>query len=233
MQPVPENFKRLLLAELSTRIPESAGTLPAMASDHRQPARQFRARWRSHPVLTGAAGMAGAAALGISLLVVGSSPAAAWTVTKEHDGTIAITIRQLNQPNALREELRRDGAPVDFNGPLAFTRQGTPNLACIRPMSPALRRALSVRTSADPHAAALLVRPSAIPRGDTLSIYWAAYSPQGFTGSKMEAWIALPAAGNSRPGRHKAVRTYQIPLTISGDFAFQASFVDSSGRCVQ
>jgi hypothetical protein len=211
---VPEHFKQQLLAELTGRVPENAGELPALADS--RPARGYRPRWRRHPVL--AAGMAAAAtATAISLLVVNLNPAAAWTVTKQPDGTVAVTIRQLDHPNQLVRELRHDGVRASFQSPPYVTARGTIDRGCFRRASPALRRALTVATSSDPHAAALLLRPSAIPHGVTLQIYWAGYSPVGFRHTKPSAMVG----------------THTIPLTISGDFAFAAAFVNSAGRCVR
>jgi hypothetical protein len=195
--------------------------------------RALRRRRQLSAIGTAAAAGAAGTTLAVSLLIAGSSPAAAWTVTKEPDGTVAVTIRDLNHPNALVRKLQQDGVRANFDGPPTFTPQRAIDLACLRPMTPALHRALSVRASADPHVAALLLRPSARPPGTTLSIYWAGYSPRGYAHTKQEAWVSTLGPSSSRPGAPKVVKKYKIPLTSSGDFAFQAAFVNSAGRCVQ
>jgi hypothetical protein len=80
-----------------------------------------------------AAGAAGAAiAAGLALVVAalvpgsgGSTDAAqltAWTVTRQADGNIAVTIRQLKDPAGLQATLRADGVPAS----VTFTRQQNP-----------------------------------------------------------------------------------------------------------
>ena len=64
-----------------------------------------------------AAGAAGTA-LAAARLVQGAGPAtssptrvslAAWTATREPGGTVAVTIRNLNNPNGLMRKLQHDG----------------------------------------------------------------------------------------------------------------------------
>jgi hypothetical protein len=112
--------------------------------------RAVRAR-RRIPVLAGALAVVAAAALAVSALLPGAhQPApqlsirpaqlAAWTVTRQADGTIRVTIRELRDPAELQRQLRADGAPA------SVTLAGQENRAC-RPYlaSPTLRkRVLSI-----------------------------------------------------------------------------------------
>jgi hypothetical protein len=94
-----------------------------------------RAR-RRLPVLTGAlAAVAGAALAVTTLLPGGHQPAshpssqptaqlAAWTVTRQPDGTIRVTIRELRDPAELQHQLRADGVPA------SVTLAGQENPAC-------------------------------------------------------------------------------------------------------
>src|SRR5580658_1916097 len=95
-------------------------------------------------------GAAGALAVvaGVAVLAVTAlSPAspqpgarlAAWTVVKQSDGNIDVTIRQLSDPAGLQSTLRSDGLPavVDFNG--------QPNPAC--QLYPPISRGLGDRKS--------------------------------------------------------------------------------------
>jgi hypothetical protein len=108
---------------------------------------------RRIPVLTGAlAVVAGAAALALTTLLPGvhqpiprpgtlpSAQLAAWTVTRQADGTIRVTIRELRDPAELQRQLRADGVPA------SVTLAGQENPSCRPyPASPALRkRVLSI-----------------------------------------------------------------------------------------
>ena len=113
--------------------------------------RAVRAR-RRIPVLTGALAVVAGAALAVTTLLPGghqpsprSSPRpaaqlAAWTVTRQPDGTIRVTIRELQNPAELQRELRADGLPA------SVTLTGQENPACLPyPASLALRkRVLSI-----------------------------------------------------------------------------------------
>jgi hypothetical protein len=118
--------------------------------------RAVRAR-RRIPVLAGAlAAVAGAALAMTTLLPGGHQPApqpgtlpdqlAAWTVTRQADGTIRVTIRELRDPAELQRELRADGVPA------SVTLAGQQNRACRPyPASPALRkRVLSITVDVIP-----------------------------------------------------------------------------------
>jgi hypothetical protein len=135
--------------------------------------RAIRARRR----MTGAAGLlavVAGAAVAVTALVPSSHPAghqdtarlAAWTVTKQADGSIDVTVRQWRDPARLQATLRADGVPAVVTPP--------PNPAC-RPYpagrgllgrvarfhTPALRPASRI---------VLVIHPSALPGGAGLSI---------------------------------------------------------------
>ena len=81
--------------------------------------RTVRAR-RRIPVLAGALAVAAGAAVAVTSLHPGTPPAshqptaplAAWTVAKQSDGTIQVTIRELSNPAGLQRKLRADGVPA-------------------------------------------------------------------------------------------------------------------------
>jgi hypothetical protein len=110
----------------------------------------MRAR-RRIPVLAGALAVVAAAALAVPTLLPsaprpaprpGTLPAqlAAWTVTRQADGTIRVTIRELRDPAELQRQIRADGVPA------SVTLIGQENPACRPyPAGPALRkRVLSI-----------------------------------------------------------------------------------------
>jgi hypothetical protein len=130
--------------------------------------------------IRGAAG-ALAMAAGVAVLAVTAlSPAshqpsaqpgaqlAAWTVVKQSDGNIDVTIRQLRDPAGLQSTLRSDGLPtvVDFNG--------QPNPAC--QLYPPISRALGMRIvqpqrpGARTGGTVLIIHPSAVPSGAGVQI---------------------------------------------------------------
>jgi hypothetical protein len=81
--------------------------------------RAVRAR-RRIPILAGALAVAAGAALAMTSLLPGSpqashpstAPLAAWTVAKQSDGTIKVTIRELSNPAGLQHQLRADAVPA-------------------------------------------------------------------------------------------------------------------------
>ena len=85
----------------------------------------MRAR-RRVPVLAAALAVAAGAAVGVTALTpaqhqAGRPPGAqlaAWTVVKQADGTVSVTLRQLRDPGGLQRRLRADGVPasVTFSG---------------------------------------------------------------------------------------------------------------------
>jgi hypothetical protein len=81
--------------------------------------RALRAR-RRIPVLAGALTVAAGAAVATTSLLPSTPqtshqptvPLAAWTVAKQSDGTIQVTIRRLSNPAGLQRQLRADGVPA-------------------------------------------------------------------------------------------------------------------------
>jgi hypothetical protein len=82
-----------------------------------------RARRRIPVLAAGLAVVAGAAVAVTVLLPAGHQPRvqlAAWTVVKQADGTVTVTLRELRDPAGLQRRLRADGVPasVTFSGQL-------------------------------------------------------------------------------------------------------------------
>jgi hypothetical protein len=157
--------------------------------------RRVRAR-RRIPVLAGALAVVAAAALTVTTLLPGGHqpgtlpPAqmAAWTVTRQADGIIRVTIRELRDPAELQRQLHADGVPA------SVTLAGQENPACRPyPASPALRkRVLSITfdvipvphqgpppSTLPPQPNLILVfhiNPSALPAGTGVQIA-SSYAP--------------------------------------------------------
>jgi hypothetical protein len=100
--------------------------------------------------LAGVVALAAAAALAVTTLLPGGHQAsprppaaqlAAWTVTRQADGSIRVTIRELRNPAGLQSKLRADGVPA------SVTLIGRENPSCRRyPASRALARKVFSRT---------------------------------------------------------------------------------------
>jgi len=81
--------------------------------------RAVRAR-RRIPGMAGALAVAAVAAFGVTALLPAShqpghrpgAQLAAWTVAKQADGTVYVTIRELRDPAGLQSKLRADGIPA-------------------------------------------------------------------------------------------------------------------------
>jgi hypothetical protein len=146
--------------------------------------RAVRAR-RRVTGLAGVVALAAGAALAVTTLLSGGHQAsprppaaqlAAWTVTRQADGSIRVTIRELRNPAGLQSKLREDGVPA------SVTLLGRQNPSCRRyPASRALAHRVFSRTievipprqgppAGTPLArigvvVVMLIHPSALPSG--------------------------------------------------------------------
>ena len=121
--------------------------------------RAIRARRRIPGVAGALAGVAGAA-LAVTMLLPSSHPAsaqlAAWTVAKQANGTIIVTIRELSDPAGLQATLRADGVPA------SVTFSGQQNPAC-QPYTGPIGQAVSLRHAGQ--RTLTIINPSALPSG--------------------------------------------------------------------
>jgi hypothetical protein len=141
------------------------------------PVEQIVSRGRALRVrrrLPGAAGVlaaAAAAALTATALVPGHHQAranppaelAAWTVVKQSDGNVKVTIRQLRDPAGLQSRLRMDGVPA------TVTFSGQMNRSCQRyPAGTVLNQVFT--SSGSGSATVMIIHPSALPPGAGVAI---------------------------------------------------------------
>jgi hypothetical protein len=156
--------------------------------------RAVRARRRT-PALAGAAAVLAGTALAVTTLLPSGHPGvqgsrhsgsplanarlAAWTVAKQTNGNIDVTIRQLKNPAGLQRTLRADGLPVNV------TFSGHSQNASCQPY-PASNDVLRGVARLTPGArftgvnnAFLVINPSVLPSGAGLAIY---DRPRGGTG---------------------------------------------------
>lgn len=164
--------------ELSTAVRESvAGIHPATPlTQIVSRGRAVRTR-RRIPALAGAVTAMGGTALAVAVLLpsgsagtvhatAGSHSAgvklAAWTVSKQANGDIIVTINQLKNPEGLQTTMRADGLPatVSFSGPpLSASCQG---YAASKSTLSAVARF---------HSTYLSIDPSALPSGAGVAIF--------------------------------------------------------------
>jgi hypothetical protein len=125
--------------------------------------RAVRAR-RRIPGMAGALAVAAGAALAVTaLLPAGHQPGirlAAWTVARQADGTVHVTIRQLRDPVGLQRQLRADGVPAS----VTFFGQQNPSCRDYPAASPGLtRRVISPYQGNSRRDTVLVIHPSALP----------------------------------------------------------------------
>jgi hypothetical protein len=137
--------------------------------------RAIRAR-RRVPRMAGALAVVAVAVLTMTALIPASHPAtarlAAWTVTRQADGSIQVTIRQLRDPAGLQRTLRADGVPA------SVTFAGQLNPACrlygsLGPLGTQRHLLDGVLTPASSFGepTVMVIHPAALPSGAGLQIY--------------------------------------------------------------
>ena len=163
--------------ELITTLREQRGNVPMDTPVEQiiRRGRAVRAR-RRVPRVAAALGAAAAAAVAVTVALPASHPAsapgaqlAAWTVARQADGSIKVTIRELRDPAGLQQRLRADGVPasVTFGGQQNPACQGYPGGG-----SQSQRRQLlgSVVTAPATGQDVIVIHPAALPSGAGLQI---------------------------------------------------------------
>lgn len=158
--------------------------------------RAIRARRRIPGVAAGLAVVAGTALAVTALLPSGNHPAAqpaAWTVAKQANGDIRVTIHELRDPAALQRTLRADGVPV------SVTFIGQANPAC-QPYGTGGSHVLASMVTALPdhgNLRVLVIHPSAFPSGAGLAIA-AGHPGQSPRGGGVELTIGPPVKASQQ-----------------------------------
>ena len=146
-------------------------------------ARNGRARRRWHRLtgLTGAMAVLAGTALAVTVLAPSGHTAsqsgrpashprtaqlAAWTVARQANGDIKVTIRQLSDPSGLQSTLRANGVPA------SVTSLGQQDLSCrLYPMTQALFKSIyQAQNAAGSGNTILVIHPSALPSGAGVQI---------------------------------------------------------------
>jgi hypothetical protein len=145
--------------------------------------RNGRARRRRHRLtgLTGAVAVTAGMALAVTALASSGHPAshsgrpaghpltarlAAWTVAKQADGDIKITIRELSDPSGLQSTLRADGVPATVSSSTQLDPSCQPY-----PVPQALVTSIyHAQKGVGSGNTVLVIHPSALPRGAGVQI---------------------------------------------------------------
>jgi hypothetical protein len=169
--------------DLITLVREQRGSVPMTTPVEEiiGRGRALRAR-RRIPGVAGALAAAAAAALAVTALLpvghqAGRQPPAqlaAWTVTKQADGTITVTVRQLRDPQGLQRRLRADGVPasVTFFGhePRACQRYPKMSAALMAEVFGRHGPPLVIHPKNLPHGAGVQLNPGHYPRGAPIAL---------------------------------------------------------------
>jgi hypothetical protein len=131
-----------------------------------------RTRHKLTALATGTATVAAGAAVAMTALIPASHPASghpgtqltAWTVVKQADGNVHVTIRELNDPSGLQARLRADGVPasVTCNGHKNRSCRGETGGANIMQVF-GIRHLVTAGPSSRDYV--MVIHPSALPAG--------------------------------------------------------------------
>jgi hypothetical protein len=186
--------------------------------------RNGRARRRRHKLssLTGAVAVTAAMALAVAALTSSGHPAshpliarlAAWTVAKQANGDIKITIRELSDASRLQSTLRADGVPANVSSSTQF------DPSCqVYPMSQALFISIyHAQKGVGSGNTVLVIHPSALPSGAGVQIGASVDGPAGYRG------LRQVAGGNQtvhQPVHHVAALTDNTVLRVGLVYASQ------------
>jgi hypothetical protein len=189
-------------------------------------ARNGRARRRWHRLtgLTGAMAVMAGTALAVTALAPsghtakqsghpGTAQLAAWTVAKQANGDIKVTIRQLSDPSGLQSTLRADGVPA------SVTSLGQQDLSCrLYPMTQALFKSIyQAQNAAGSGNTILVIHLSALPSGAGVQLGAAIGQQVGDPG-------LYQAGGNQtihQPVHQTAARAHNVALRVGLVYASQ------------
>lgn len=140
-----------------------------------------RQRRRAIPGIAGALAVAAGAVVAVTALAPASpqphAQLAAWTVVKQADGEITVTIRELSDPAGLQSTLRADDVPASVSVAGNPSCRGYPSSGGTpaerrAALSAALKPVIHVQplTKLSPQATVLVIHPSALPGGIGLEI---------------------------------------------------------------
>jgi hypothetical protein len=190
-------------------------------------ARNGRARRRWHRLtgLTGAMAVIAGTALAVIALAPSGHPAsqsghpashpptaqlAAWTVAKQANGDIKVTIHQLSNPSGLQSTLRADGVPASVTS----LGQHTP-LCRPYPMTQAVfKNIYQVQNAAGSGNTVLIIHPSALPSGAGVQIGAATGQRVGDRGRHQAAGNQTIHHSVHQPVHQAAARAHNVAIRV-------------------
>ncbi len=218
--------------ELSTMVRESVtdvhSTTPIAQIISR--GRAVRARRRT-PALAGAGAVVAGTALAVTTLVPSghsgnplvNARLAAWTVAKQANGDIDVTINQLKNPVGLQSTLRADGVPVN----VSFNGQSMTGSCQFYPMSNNVLNAVAKTPSASRIEGGTLfvINPSALPAGAGLDM-----EVGGITHNKLGQIVYIAPMNISVPSSLPPGTGVSVSQAI-GEHALEVTPVYASQQC--
>ena len=199
-------------------------------------ARNGRARRRWHRLtgLTGAMAVMAGTALAVTALAPSGHTAsqsghpashprtaqlAAWTVAKQANGNIKVTIRQLSDPSGLQSTLRADGVPA------RVASLGQQDLSCrLYPMTQALFKSIyQAQNAAGSGNTILVIHPSALPSGAGVQI--------GAATGQQVGDRALPEAAGNQTIHHSVHQPVHQVAAGAHNAALRVGLVYASQQC--
>jgi hypothetical protein len=200
--------------------------------------RAVRARRRT-PALAGAGALLAGTALAVTTLVpsghsgvegsrhpgnpLANARLAAWTVAKQANGDIDVTVRQLKNPAGLQSTLRADGVPVN----VSFTGQSMTGSCRFYPMSNNVLNAVAQTPSASRIEGDILfvINPSALPAGAGLDM-----EVGGITHNKLGQIVYKASMNISVPSSVPPGTGGSVAVAI-GEHALEVTPVYASQQC--
>jgi hypothetical protein len=150
-----------------------------------------------------------------------SAQLAAWTVARQANGDITVTIRQLQDPAGLQATLRADGVPVT----VSFTAL-QPSASCrLYNFSLTTMKAV-VQVHSGDGSTYLVIDPSALPGGAGLAIF---DKPEAGLPTAPAVNARVPGLGAPPPGMPKGALPMPPPRGLTGPLAF--TLVYASPQC--
>jgi hypothetical protein len=196
--------------DLRQALAQRAAEVPGEAVD-RLRNRNYRPRSRNRVLVAGAGAVTAAAvsaAVAVAALLPASHPAshhprvqlAAWTVTRQADGIIHVTITELRDPAGLQATLRADGVPasVSFGNGQQTGCQSYPGGGFLTTGNPALINSVFPLNPGPPTPPGVNIQPSALPSGT--GVLLAYDQQQGAAGIQIEVEAAVVQASQQCTG---------------------------------
>ena len=217
---------------LTTAKDSLAGVHMNMSPDAIARNGRARRRWHRLTGLTGAMAVVAGTALAVTALVPSGHTAgqsghpashprtaqlAAWTVARQSNGDIKVTIRQLRDPSGLQSTLRADGVPA------SVTSLAQHDLSCRPyPMTQALfKNIYQAKNAVGSGNTVLIIHPSALPSGAGVQIEAATGQQVGDRGLHQAAVNQAIHHSVHQPAHRQAAGAHNVTIRVGLVYASQ------------